>query len=268
MAPKKKAGSPILATLTADTCASSDHLGGIRGPGRWAVFEMLPVSLFSLKASQATSTVGRTLLTPTPYSIKMAVLDVCLQSGWLASDAESDLLVRSLANCSIAIGLPERAIVTHTIIKVRQEPKDPKKAGVPYISNVAYREFVHFSGPFQIAVDLTTCSPDMAETLGRSIPAIRYLGKRGSFVQFLRAERLEELPPTRFMQPLEKVTTIPGGVHFAWLDDFGPDATFDALNSFSKTPIKRGKHRTFTQTLVPLGLIRSGPGFSEYRADL
>ena len=32
----------------------------------WLVFEYAPVSLFSLKSSRATSTVGKTLLTPTP----------------------------------------------------------------------------------------------------------------------------------------------------------------------------------------------------------
>ena len=252
--------------ITAEQCAGTDAIAGIEGPGRWVVFDLLPVSLFSLKASQATSTVGRTLLVPTPYSIKMAVLDISLRAGWLANEAEADGLVRALAACSLRIGVPERAIVTHTIVKVRQEPKTHKPQ-VRYISNVAYREFVHFDGPFRAAFDLMTSTADLAEGLGRAMPAISYLGKRGSFVQYLGAKRTDQLNES-FTQLLDHAATVPAGVHFAWLDDFGPEANFEALNSFSKTPIKRGKHRKFEQTLVPLGLVRSGPGFSEYGSQL
>ena len=34
----------------------------------WLLFEYEPTTLFSLKTSRATSTVGKTLLTPTPYA--------------------------------------------------------------------------------------------------------------------------------------------------------------------------------------------------------
>lgn len=261
--PKKSADNPTL-LLTPEQCASPGAMAGVDGPGCWVIFDLLPVSLFSLKASQATSTVGRTLLVPTPYSIKMAILDVCLRTGWLADDAEADELVRSLAACSVRIGVPERALVTHTIVKVRQEPKK-REPGAPYISNVAYREFVHFDGPFRVAVDLTTCTSNLACLLGRAVPAISYMGKRSSFVQFLGAERTDELS-VRFTQSMADTVAVPMGVHFAWLDDFGPEANFEALNSYSKAPIKREKHRKFIQTLVPLGRLRSGPGFTEYRS--
>ena len=39
----------------------------------WIVFAYQPTALFSLKTSRATSTVGKTLLIPTPYAVKMAV---------------------------------------------------------------------------------------------------------------------------------------------------------------------------------------------------
>ncbi|MDX2180974.1 MAG: hypothetical protein SFV18_15365 [Bryobacteraceae bacterium] len=193
----------------------------------------------------------------------MAAVDAALRSGYAASDTEADWLVRSMARAELRIGLPDKAIVTHTIVKVRQEPKEAK-AGIPYIGNVAYREFVHFAGDLSAAFNLTTLSARLAETLVALMPLVTYFGKRGSFVQYLGVERLLELD-TRFTLPLDQLETIPQGVHFAMLDDFGPEANFDALNSYSRTPIKRDKHRTFTQTVVPLGLVRSGPGFSEYR---
>ncbi|MCC6585678.1 MAG: hypothetical protein IT168_03080 [Bryobacterales bacterium] len=263
MPPRSKradAAAPVL--LTGEQCSSAEPIADIPGPGRWMVFDFAPVALFSLKASQATSTVGRTLLVPTPYVIKMAVVDACLRAGWLINGPEADKLVRDLAACELRIGVPDRALVTHTIVKVRQEPK-ARKPGVPYISNVAYREFVHYKGPFRIAINLTTCTQTVADLLPRAMPAVTYLGKRGCFVQFLQAQRTDQLS-IRFTQPLGDGMAIPIGVHLAWLDDFGPEANFDALNSYSDTPIKRNKHRKFVQTLVPLGRVRSGPGFTEY----
>src|ERR1700731_2134678 len=66
----------------------------------WLLFEYEPTALFSLKTSRATSTVGKTLLTPTPYAAKMAFIDVALRHG-LAGDPES--LVRWLAAARLRI---------------------------------------------------------------------------------------------------------------------------------------------------------------------
>jgi hypothetical protein len=52
--------------------------------------------------------------------------------------------------------------------------------------------------------------------------------------------------------------------HRARLDDFGPNASFDVLNSYSTAPIKRGTHRILVDTLVPLGVRNFGLGFTHY----
>ena len=69
---------------------------------RWLVFQYAPAALFSLKSSRATSTVGKTLLTPTPYAVKMAFLDAALRHG-LTGDPGG--LVRWLAGANLRIGL-------------------------------------------------------------------------------------------------------------------------------------------------------------------
>jgi hypothetical protein len=50
------------------------------------------------------------------------------------------------------------------------------------------------------------------------------------------------------------------------LDDFGPRASFDALNSFSQTGMQPGTHRKFIETIVPLEVHNTGPGFVHYCA--
>jgi hypothetical protein len=255
--PKSAVAPPILNSEALD---SREVVGGVAGPGHWLVLRYLPTSLFSLKMSSATSTVGRTLLSPTPYAVKMAFVDAAFRMGW-KGDVSS--LIADFARADLRIGMPSKATVTHTIIKVRQEPKDPK-AGQSYGPAVAYREFVHFSGVMQFAFDLAMISAGAAEAITAIGPAIQYIGKRGSFIQYLGVERVRDLS-SNFTQPIDNVSmTAPGRMHISTLDDFGPEANLEALNSYSTTAIKRGKHRKFVQTIIPLGLINAGPGFSEY----
>jgi hypothetical protein len=242
--------------------ASDASIGGVSGPGRWLVANFAPTSLFSLKASMATSSVGKTLLVPTPYSIKMALIDAAFRCGW---DGDIGSLVEDLSETGLSIGVPEHAAVTHTIVKIRQEPKT-RKPLEPYIAAVAYREFVYLHGEWQWAFDLASMPERAALAIIALLPAVNYIGKRGSFIQFLGFSRRETLG-TSFTQPFELGSlAIPQRVHLAMLDDFGPEANLDALNSYSATPIRRDKHRKFVKTLVPMGVVNAGPGFTQYQA--
>jgi len=253
-------GKPELLDRSAELTVPAP-VAGVPGPGQWLVFDYEPTSLFSLKMAAATSSVGRSLLTPTPYAVKMAFVDAAFCTGRGENAGE---LVRALAVCEVRVGVPQRAALTHTIIKVRQE-KRPATAGQPYISAVAYREFVHFRGRLRWAFNLARTPNTIAELFVALAPSIHYIGKRGSFIQFQDTSRMTELGP-EFTEPLVpgKPYEMGGLAHVAILDDFGPEADLDALNSYSDTPIKRDKHRRFVHTLVPLAVVNEGPGFTEY----
>jgi hypothetical protein len=236
--------------------------------GRWLVFRYHPVALFSLKTSRATSTAGKTLLTPTPYAVKMALVDVALRHRFTA---DPDALIRALSRASVRIGVSQHACVTGTIQSVRQETREVDRKRHPdlpfYRSTIAMREFVHCRGPLRLAFDVETCTADLATLLGALAPAINYLGRRGSFVQYAGHSHQPELDAT-FTQPLpensEEDATAWG--QRATLDDFGSQANFEALNSFSAAPIQRGVHRAFVKTIVPLQVHNAGPGFVHYCA--
>jgi hypothetical protein len=92
-------------------------------------------------------------------------------------------------------------------------------------------------------------------------PAINYLGKRGSFVQYFGSLRLAELDPT-FSEPIRgTLADSPTWGQQATMDDFGDQASFDALNSFSPAIVQRGVHRKFVETAVPLTVYNAGQGF-------
>lgn len=225
------------------------------------MFEYIPIALFSLKNSRATSTAGKTLLTLTPYAVKMAFLDAALRHG-LAEDPNE--LVRRLARTSLRVGVPHHACVTGTTQRVRQETRDVDRKQnpelPPYRASIAMREFVHYQGTIRLAFDLKSCPPGLIALLPQAAPAINYLGKRGSFVQYKTGKRQTDLD-SAFTQPLETLGTgSREWGHLAALDDFGTKAAF-ALNSFAPTLVRRGVDRRFVETFVPLAVHNAGPGF-------
>jgi hypothetical protein len=310
MATKIRKSSPI--TFAApdleriSVLSREDPISGVAGPGRWLVAEYQPTSLFSLKTSQATSSVGVTLVVPTPYGIKMAFVDAAFRAG-LDHEQDYDGFLRSLAGVDLRIAPARTAVVTNTFLKIRQEIKAPSKkkdqsqeeyrealiqklcsahpAFIPdecqalsvaalerflsltYDSSVAYRELVHLEGVWLWAFDLACGDDLLARRLVRLAPYISYVGKRGSFVQYRELHRRVELGG-EFTQPLLGGETWPADrVHVRPLDDFGPEANLEALSSFTSLKPKREKHRRFVPTIIPIGIVSTGPGFSEYRRD-
>jgi hypothetical protein len=239
----------------------------IHDAGRWLVFQYAPVALFSLKSSRATSTAGKTLLTPTPYAVKMALLDAALRHG-LTEDPEG--LVRWLAGAKLRIGVPRHACVTGTIQSVRQEVRDVERKRHPetpaYRATIALREFVHYQGTMRLAFDLRSCPAAFITLLLRVAPAINYFGKRGSFVQYLTGAAYANLD-SAFTQPVDdRKASLPAWGQRAALDDFGAKASFAALNSFAPTEVRRDIDRRFVETAIPLNVYNSGPGFVHYSA--
>lgn len=231
---------------------------------RWLVFEYAPVALFSLKMARATSTAGKSLLIPTPYAAKMAFVDVSLRHSLTVNP---DWFIRRLAKSDLRIGTPRDACVTSTIQAVRQETRDDDRKRrpnlPPYRPSIAMRDLVHWSGTLHLAFDVRSSDAEMMSLLIGVAPAVNYFGKRGSFVQYLGARRLHGLDAA-FTRPFREGDPIAPGSHRAVLDDFGPDANFAALNSFSDLEIQSGVHRSFVDTVVPLRVHNFGAGFVHY----
>ena len=242
-----------------------EAVAGIPGPGRWLVAEFEPTSLFSLKISLATSSVGRTLVIPTPYAIKMALVDAAFRAGLPESDCGA--LLRDLVLVEVRIAPTPAAVVTHTFVKVRQESRDPKSRS-PYSSTIAYRELAYLHGLTSWALDLTVGGDALASTLTELLPLISYIGKRGSFVRFMRVYRTVELG-SEFTQPIVRQGSWspPARAHIVPLDDFGPDADLETLSSYTQKRPKRDQHRRFVDTIVPIGIVNTGPGFTEYSRE-
>jgi hypothetical protein len=139
------------------------------------------------------------------------------------------------------------------------------KINAAYDSSIAYREVVHHHGAWRWAFDLAAGDDTLAERLVLIAPHVNYIGKRGSFIQFTGFFRRSELG-SEFTQSAQTQWVLPPRAHIAPLDDFGPDADLETLSSFTSKKPSREKHRRFVDTVIPLGLVNTGPGFTEYRS--
>ncbi|MDO8589508.1 MAG: hypothetical protein Q7T82_20995 [Armatimonadota bacterium] len=241
----------------------------------WLLLDYRPSTLFSLKSSYATSAVGKTLVLPSPYVVKMAFVNAGFRAG-RGADFCADM-VRRLATVELRIRPARESVVTQTIQRVRSPKEDKGKRetakqpvgrpGKPvvYQSTVAYREMVWLRGHWTWAFRLDE-GPRLAKDLLVLAPSVNWVGKRGSLVQFVGYSKADNIG-SDFTCPVEGATAVQQAVsaHVAPLDDFGPDASFPALNSFDpKGELKIGKHRVIVPTIVPAGVTSTGHGFVRY----
>jgi hypothetical protein len=229
---------------------------------RWLIAGYNPVSLFSLRMSAATSWAARTNIAPTPYAVKMALIDAAFR---VEGQELTRRVFERIGKCEIRFRLPERVVLNGTLVKVLREPKDKKKSPNTYISSVAYREFVFFSDSFKVAIFTGNYSTEDEKIVSNLFHHINYFGKRGSFCICTGVEILEAKLPGSFSFSMEaKVDTLASDIIIQHLDDFGPGVTFDKINTYSEATMKPGRDRVFVPTVFPYRLINTGQGFSLY----
>lgn len=240
----------------------------------WTIASFQPTSLFSLRPANATTSGGKTLITPTPYAIKMALLDVALRIYGQPVGVAWFPFIRDL---QIAIDLPDHLTVINTFVKILRPHKNGTKdtfgTGLegPMGNTIAYRELVYFAGLVKIAVQ-----PNHQAKMGIEPPMlpdllaqIHYLGKRGGFMQFTQVEEAGELPErfTRLNRDGDEPFSIHGLMQL--LDDCGPKMTFAHADVYDGQSISVGKPngRTLTPIILPYHALRSSRSFTLYARD-
>lgn len=239
----------------------------------WVVARYQPVSLFSLRPSNATKSGGKTLLAPTAFAIKMALLSTTLSIHGLQEGQQRFPAIRALR---IALALPEQLVVIKTITSTLRpyhiNSSQTREAEIaealaqghyPFTRTVGYREWVQFGGPLTLA--LTGNDAEPPPWLEETLAAINYLGKRGSFLQVEEwPERIATLS-SRFTELTRDSTSFPLDGTPQLLDDWGATMTFEHADSYSGTSIALGKERVFRQVVLPYHLVQSGRGYSLYK---
>lgn len=234
---------------------------------QWLLARYQATSLFSLKQASATSSGGKTLLCPTPFALKMALLDVAIRTQGLDRGAALFKPIRSLR---IALKPPEQTVVNNTFIKIlrphKAGPKDANGTGLmtPMGNTIAFREYVSFHGGMEFAFQGMP-----AEELTPLLFNVNYLGKRGGFIQLqappdLRPWNDEALKSNGYTLLTEPTTEFLVDGLLQMLDDCGPKMTFAQANIYSGKRITLGKERILHHVVLPYRLVRSSKGYSYY----
>ncbi len=236
----------------------------------WTVARYVPVTLFSLKPAAATSSGGRTLLCPTPFAIKMALLDAALRTlGRAAGQSHW----RELRDLRLRVALPEQLSVVNTFTKIvrpkKNGPSDDDGTGLvtPLGSTIAYREYVAYGGALGLAAQLRSAEP-LPPTLAGLLAQVNYLGKRGGFVQLQAAPTVSDDSQVGAEQGWVEITEQQMSFSFdgtlQMLDDCGDAMTFEQADIYSGKRITLGKERVLRHVVLPYRLTRSSRGFSLY----
>jgi hypothetical protein len=220
----------------------------------YLVAHYLPTALFSLKDSQATNAAGKTLLVPSPYAIKMALLDVA--AGWRGAQNAQDELVW-LRSLEVRQSPPKYACVTNAFIKIQRPPKHPMPFE-PFKPTIAFREYAQFHGELRLAFDTDQLDPAQLETLRQLLIRINYFGKRGGFMQFTALEILESLDAS--FTHMTGDTHASSGSVMHYLDDFSSKTTWAMVNIYDK----KSASRQIRPALIPYQLKRSSKRSSLY----
>ena len=231
----------------------------------WIIADYEATTLFSLKPATATVSGGKTLLVPTPFAIKMALLDVvCRLEGQASGERIWD---RWLAGLRVALRPAEAVVVNHTVIKLLKPRRHPARPGTQHAGyfqqTISYREYAQLVGSLGIALE----ADQDAETgrLAQWLLRINYLGKRGSFFQLQAAPRASEALPAGFIVVSRDMDTMSLDALLTQLDDVGEGLTFARANIYSPLGIRVGKQRALRQVALPYRLVSSSRGYSYYR---
>lgn len=229
----------------------------------WLITEFEAASLFSLKMSSATSSGGKTLLVPTPFAVKMALLDAAFRTRG-ANEAER--VWEKICALDIALRPSARVVVTNLFQKVlrprgKQAALEGTDAG-PFQKTIGYREYAQWVGALGIAFQVENRQDN--EWLIDLLLHVNYLGKRGGFVQWLAPGRWDETLPSDFIEAtkVQKEFSLDGTLQV--LDDSAAGLDFERVNIYDASPLRKQDRVLRQIILANFRMTRSSKAFSLY----
>ncbi len=235
----------------------------------WHLAEYHASTLFSLRPANATTSGGKTLIAPTPFALKMALLDAVIR---VYGRAAGESWFPSIRDFGVAVRLPPTLVVINTFVKIlrphKAGPKDTIGTGLagPMGSTIAYRELVHYGGPLSIALEMAAESDLPLPAL---LSHIHYLGKRGGFMQFLGYEQANSLPADHaILNPGPNAPFRLAGL-MQVMDDCGPAMTFAHADIYSgkKLGLNKPDGRLLNPVVLPYQPVRYTRSFTLYARD-
>ena len=223
-----------------------------------------PTSLFSLKESNATNSGSKSLLLPSPYSIKMAVFNqAIIELGTKSFESNKSKELAYIRDAKIFYRVTGSFCVNNCFIKILKLKEDKrnkkqKEAGVEFIpgfgNTVSFREYIYLSDNIEIILDVE--SEEAKGFLMRYLHRINYFGKRGCFFQFLEYLDSPNEPNVKEFDAEE----ISFGILQEY-DDMSAKAQFKNVNNYDSASSKREKQIL----VIPVQNVNSSKSYTHLK---
>ncbi len=228
----------------------------------WLIANYEAAPLFSLKPCYATASGGKTLLIPTPHTVKLAILTAECQTLGVDQAQGRWAAIRDL---NVAVRPPEHVVVSNTFQRVLKPYKNPPKLGVPdfgpFQRTIGYREYAQWVGALSLAIGWD--DNEERAWLIDLLLQINYFGKRGGLVQLMEVPQHTPDLPERYVALHQEASSFRLESVLQVLDDCTPSMTFNKINIYTDEKIA-DKDRAVRHIALPYRLKRSSKSYAWY----
>ncbi len=209
-----------------------------------------PTNLFSLKESNSTNSGAKSLLIPSPYSIKMALFNQAITVDGperLKDDKKSNEFA-FIKDAKIEYRVLGSFCVNNCFVTI-QSLRDGTYRGKP-----SFREYIYLSENIEIIFDVKT--EEAKQYLQKYLHRINYFGKRGCFFQFVG---YRDNPGEPNVKEFDVSDFTPGILQE--FDDISSKALFKNVDNFDSASAQREKRIL----VIPVRNINSSKSYTHFR---
>ena len=208
-----------------------------------------PTNLFSLKESNSTNSGAKSLLIPSPYSIKLALFNQAITiDGKTVFEDKKSKEFAFIKDAIIEYRVSGSFCVNNCFVTI-QSLRDGAYRGKP-----SFREYVYLSERLEIIFNVK--SEEARLYLQKYLHRVNYFGKRGCFFQFVE---YRDKPSEPNVREFDASSFSPGILQE--YDDVSPGAEFKNVDNYCSGNAKRDKKRL----VIPVSVVSSSKSYSHYR---
>jgi len=208
-----------------------------------------PTNLFSLKESNSTNSGAKSLLIPSPYSIKMAIFNqaITIDGKDVFEEKKSKEFV-FIKDSQISYHVSGSFCINNCFVTI-QSLRDGTYRGKP-----SFREYTYLSDNIEIIFEVK--DEASKQYLQKYLHRINYFGKRGCFFQFVGYRDNPSEPNVKEFN----VSEFSPGI-LQEFDDISPKADFKNVDNFDSANAQRDKKIL----IIPVQNMNSSKSYTHYR---
>ncbi len=208
-----------------------------------------PTNLFSLKESNSTNSGAKSLLIPSPYSIKMALFNQAITiDGKDIFEEKKSKEFAFIKDAQIEYRVIGSFCVNNCFVTI-QSLRDGTYRGKP-----SFREYIYLSENIEIIFNVK--NEVAKQYLQKYLHRINYFGKRGCFFQFVG---YRDNPGKPNVKEFDASDFTPGVLQE--FDDISSKALFKNVDNFNSASAQREKRIL----VIPVRNVNSSKSYTHFR---